>query len=212
MELLELVVPPAVEPILLADAKAHLRIPLAVTYDDVLISALITAARIECEKELRQSFITTQWKLHIDGFPFGGGYFNRLIRQMGEGPLWLPQQGGGVFQIPRPPFVSIQAITYVDSNATTQTISSTLYRVSPGSPGRVQPVYGQVWPIAAPVIDAVQILFTAGYGADGTFVPVNVVLAIKMLVAHYYENREAAADIPRGIASILSGADHGSYA
>ena len=126
--------------------------------------------------------------------------------------MWLPQTGGGVFQLPRGPLVSVQAITYLDQNITLQTVNPSIYRIEAGFPGRVQPVFGQVWPIAAPVIDAVQILFTSGYGADGTFCPACVRLAIRQLVALYYENREAIGQIPEGIRAILAGADHGSYA
>jgi hypothetical protein len=212
MQFLERVTAPAVEPVTLADAKAQLRIELAFTNDDSLITDLIIAAREACETEVRQTFISTQWRLHIDGFPFGGGYFNRTVRQMGEGPMWLPQQGGGVFELPKGPLISVQSITYADTNNTAQTVNPSLYRAQTGLPGRVQPVFGQVWPIAAPIIDSIQILYTAGYGVDGTFAPACVRLAIKQLLAFYYENREAVGEIPDGIRAILASADHGSYA
>lgn len=217
MERCQLVTPPASEPVSLADAKAQMRIESGFTADDALISGLVTAARLACETTLRQSFLATTWRYYADAFPWGGGYYNRTIRQMGEGPSWLPTAGGGTIQLPWCPLASVSSIQFLDFTGTLQTVSPSLYTISPGSPGRIQPVYGKVWPIPAPLVDAVQVQFTAGYDAlpspiGPQSVPVNIQLAIRMLAAHYYENREIAADIPPGILSVLSAADHGSYA
>lgn len=75
-------------------------------------------------------------------------------------------------------------------------------------PGRIFPgAPGAQWPVVMFVPNAVQIHFTAGYGSAAD-VPSALKVAIKMLVANWYENREAAAqgvfgEIPNHIAAIL---------
>jgi Phage gp6-like head-tail connector protein len=73
-------------------------------------------------------------------------------------------------------------------------------RIFPGSPG-------SLWPNVLFLPNAVQIHFTAGYG-DASKVPAGLKVAIKMLVANWYENREAAAaghfgEIPSHIQTLL---------
>mgnify|MGYP000365478232 CR=1 FL=1 len=58
---------PAVEPISLAEAKAHLRVDTSA--DDSLITSLIVAARKYFEERTRRSLITQSWKLTLDDFP-----------------------------------------------------------------------------------------------------------------------------------------------
>ena len=50
---------PAVEPISLAEAKAHLR--LDASDEDALLTALITAARMFVERTLGVALITQSW-------------------------------------------------------------------------------------------------------------------------------------------------------
>ena len=206
---IEIVTPPSIEPVTLAEAKSYLRVEI--TDDDAMIGGLITAARMAVETELRQAFIATQFRIHFDYLPFSPGYFNRTIRQMGLGPAWLPQQGGGVFILPVAPLITVDAITYYDTNGTLQTISSGTYRAAPGSPGRVQPVLGAVWPISAPIINSVQILFTAGYGTTEANVPPPAQTAIKQLVFDYYNRRTPIGTLTPNVHHILACMDHGSY-
>jgi hypothetical protein len=56
-------------------------------------------------------------------------------------------------------------------------------------PARLTPVFGQFWPIARVVTNAVQIQFICGYGDDDTTVPEGIKTAIKLLVNYWYENR-----------------------
>lgn len=206
---LELITAPSVEPVTLAQAKQYARVEI--TDDDSLITTLITVARKAVEKEARQALITQTWKAHYDQFPFSPGYYNRTIRQMGVGPLWLPQQGGGVFQLPLPPLISVSSITYYDSNNTFQTIDPSIYNVAPGLPGRVQPVFGKVWPIAAPIINAVQITFVAGYGPAAANVPEPATLAILRLVFDWYNRRSPVGVLSADVRDLVSAFDHGSY-
>lgn len=218
--------PPAVEPVTLAEAKLHLRVDIA--DDDAMITSLIKAAREFCETELRQALITQQWRLLLDSFPSAGGYYNRAIREIWPSLGGLPSGLGfypgmvpnstGVIDVPKPPVQSIDAVRYYDVQGTLQTVPPTTYNTSLGTPGRIQPAYSKVWPIARPTIDAVQIDFTAGYGDTADTVPGVVKPAMLLMVGHWYEHREAvvvgtiAATLALAVQSLLGTADHGSYA
>jgi uncharacterized phiE125 gp8 family phage protein len=80
---------PAVEPVLLAEAKAHLR--LDGSAEDDLVGALIVAARVAVETEIRRVLIAQSWRAIIDDWPAGG-------------PLALPLQ----------PAISVEALRWVD--------------------------------------------------------------------------------------------------
>jgi uncharacterized phiE125 gp8 family phage protein len=61
---------PAVEPVLLAEAKAHLRV--TATDEDDLIGALIAAARVAIETEIRRVLIAQEWRLVVEVWPEDG--------------------------------------------------------------------------------------------------------------------------------------------
>jgi uncharacterized phiE125 gp8 family phage protein len=166
---LVLVEAPEAEPVSLAEAKLHLR--QDITDDDTLIGSLVTAARRYCEKRIGQQFVTATWRLAIDAFPCG--------------------VHGGLIELPNPPLVEVDSITYVDTNGEVQTLDESFYQVDASSrPGRLAPVYGQRWPSARRQLNAVTIDFVAGYGAAAA-VPETIKQAILLLVGHWYANREA---------------------
>lgn len=226
------ITPPAVEPVSLAEAKLHARIEYP--DDDALVGSLITAARRYCETCLRSALVTQTWKLMLDSFPSAGGYYNRAIREIWPSLGGLPSGLGfypglvpnstGVIDIPMPPLQDATAtlgsqvlVQYYDFAGTLQTVPASTYNVSLGTPGRIQPAYSKVWPIARPTIDCVQITFIAGQGADAAHVSENVKTAIKMLLAHWYENREAVAQgqfgtVPMAVDALLSPDEPGIYA
>jgi hypothetical protein len=219
------ITPPTVEPVTLAEAKLHARIEYS--DDDALVTSLITAARRYCETAIRAAFITQTWTLMLDSFPSAGGYYNRAIREIWPSLGGLPSGLGfypglipnstGVIDIPLPPLQSITSVKYYDFIGVLQTVDPTTYNVSLGTPGRIQPQYSKVWPISRPTIDCVQITFVCGQGAAEANVSPNVQTAIKMLVAHWYENREAVAQgqfgsVPMCVDALLSPDEPGIYA
>jgi len=163
----KLVTAPAVEPVTLTEAKAHLRVD--VTDDDTLISSLITSARQYIERAIRRALITQTWRASIDEFPATG----EII-------------------LPKPPLQSVTSIQYTDINDSTSTVSSSTYTVDTDSePGRIVLKYGQTWPSSSlAVTNPIQITFVAGYGLAAG-VPAHFKQAILLLVGHWYENREA---------------------
>ena len=61
---------PAVEPVTLAEAKAHMRIDAA--DEDDLIGALVAAARVAAETEIRRVMIEQSWRAFIEIWPAPG--------------------------------------------------------------------------------------------------------------------------------------------
>jgi len=167
---LQLITPPAVEPVTLGEVKAHLRVTNDL--EDDLLTNLIVTARQKLDGPrglLGRSLITQTWKATLDGFP-------RLI------------------ELPLAPLSSVDAITYLNSVGVETAIPSEHYTVSGLSDSdlaTIQPARGRSWPFIANSPGSVSITFTAGYGNSPLFVPEPIRTAIKMLVGHLYENREA---------------------
>lgn len=161
---LVLVTPPAEEPVSLAEAKLHLRVDHM--EEDALIRALITAAREYVEMYTRRQLVTATWRLTLDCWP-------------------------GCLRPPRPPLVAVTTIAYRDSTEVLQVVDPTTYRVDTSrEPGRILLTTGASWPVAAPVPGAVQVEYTAGYGAASA-VPATFKQAILLYTGDLYEHREA---------------------
>lgn len=166
---LQLITPPVREPLALDAAKAHLRVD--VTDDDVLIAALITAAREYCEGFQNRAYITQTWQLWLDAWP-----------------------AGGEIRIPRPPLQSVSSVRYYGADNTEYILEPTDYLVDTKSePGRITLAYGKNWPsVTLRPANAVCVEFTAGYGSVAT-VPQRVKQVILLLVGHWYDSREIAS-------------------
>lgn len=177
--------PPASEPVTLAEAKAHLRV--SIDDDDDLISELIATARELCELWTSRAFLTTTFRLTLNRFP--GQLFDPwgVFRNTEREPY------GVLFPIPIPvaDLISVTSLSYVDVNGSTVVLDPSLYQVETGAPGRVYPAYGRTWPASRIQAEAITIVFVAGFTADPAQLPKRVKAAIKLLVSHLYENREA---------------------
>ncbi len=161
-----LITPPAVEPVTLAEAKAH----LYVTHidDDALIGAYISAAREDAEHRLQRALVSQTWELALDAFP-------------------------AVIVLPMAPLSSVTSIKYLDGNGVEQTLAPAAYAVDTAAePGAVVPAYGLAWPATRAERNAVRVRYVAGYGADGSLVPASIKAWIKLRVGALYENRESA--------------------
>ena len=163
------VVTPAAKPAVTRDAmRTHLRVT-AVDEDD-LIDTLASAATARAELITGRQFITATLKLTLDAFP---EHIN----------------------LPRPPLQSVTHVKYYDTDGDQQTWSSAEYAVDTGStPGRLGPAYGYTWPSTRVMMAAVEVQYVAGYGVDPGDVPEGLQVAIKMLAAHWYENRESTTE------------------
>jgi uncharacterized phiE125 gp8 family phage protein len=110
-------------------------------------------------------------------------------------------------RIGRTPLVSVTSVQYYAPDATTlTTLSTDEYRVITATePGILQPL--EDWPEVDDRADAIQITFVAGQ-QDGCGAPPGWKHAVKMLVAHLYEERKPVAfascnEIPFGLQSLI---------
>lgn len=159
----QLVTPPIVEPLSLETAKLQLRVDD--TYNDTLISALITAAREYCEKYTRRTFFNQTWLRTLDFFPlYGHVEGSRTPAERYNWPYGTWYWDKVTIDLPYPRTLGVQSITYLDNNAQQQTLPTTSYNVDCTSiPARIAPAQGMFWPILNNYIPgSVKITFTAG--------------------------------------------------
>ncbi len=194
-----LVTAPTEEPVSLAEAKLHLRVDYS--NDDVLIGALITAARQHAENDTRRALVTQTWRQVLDQFPAPGvniGSANWYGPQWGNtpGPLTtLRADGRTGFEIylDHSPVVSVDSLQYIDQDGVTQTLASSAYKLdSVTAPARLVPAYGTTWPTTRNEINAVSVTYTCGFGAAAA-VPETIKRWMLLRIGALYENREEVA-------------------
>lgn len=208
---LRLVTDAASEPLTLADAKTYARVDLS--DDDALITALITAARRRVEKETGLALLTQSWVAIFDRWPDGaggGGLSSPWWDGVREAPLSMVSPSS-VIEIPKRPFQEVTQIRLRDAYGLFVDVDPSIYYTEVSDMrGRILRVLGKIWPVIvmAPR-SAIEIGFTAGFDAAPYFgVPDDLVLAMKMLVKHWYDNREPVAEgrvgvVPQHVESIL---------
>lgn len=188
-------VPPASEPVTLADVKAWARIDT--TADDALVTDLAIACREYVETITKRQLMQATYQMGIDVFPFGSADIRFIWNRF------------GIIRMPRVPLVSVTSITYTSFGGPILTLDPSLYQVDTArEPGRIAPAFAQVWPIPQyTTFNAVNITFVAGY-VSAALVPRSLATAIKMMAAHCYANREvtveqAANELPAHFRSFL---------
>jgi hypothetical protein len=202
------------EPVTLAEAKAHLR--LQIPDDDWEVARLIDQSRRTAETMLRKTLLTTVYDWYLDQFPASAnGYYNRLIRLMGPNPQWLPN-GASILYVPNPPLVTVASIQYRTPTFEIVTVDPSIYYVSTGIGSRIQPYSGHVWPVVTALIDSVIVRYTAGYPTADS-INSTVKGACLLMIGHWYEHREYHGDaqiyaIPDGVDRLISADDPGIYA
>lgn len=191
---LHIVTGPAVEPLTLDDTKVHLRVPQELHDEDGLIDTLIRSARQYVETFTQRALITQTWDWRLDAFPCAGTGL----------------------QLPVANVTSVTSVTYTDMVGASQTWSSSLYQTDlPVGPhaqrARLMPAYAQSYPTTRDQLNAVVVRFVAGYGADGSAVPDSLLAGMKVLIGHWFMNREAvvvgvgtaAVPIPAAVDALL---------
>lgn len=155
----------AEEPITVADAKEHLNVWSDA--DDTYIASLIRVARQAVEVLTQRALVTKTLKYYLDSFC------------------------RSVMTLPMPNIQSVASVNYYDVAGVLQTLSSASYFVdSVSTPGRICLRDGYSWPdVEAGRPNAVVVEFTAGFGGAAD-VPDDLKHAVKMLVGHWYANRE----------------------
>jgi uncharacterized phiE125 gp8 family phage protein len=204
---LSIVTAPAAEPISTATAKEWLRIESGVTADDTLIDALVVAARQHVEEYCQIRLITQTVRQTLDRWP--GYRANAIMPNDGRISDWKNGEVDYVELIARP-VQSITSVTLYDDAGNSDTWASSNYRLSaPGDRSRLVPTDNAAWPSAERRSDAIEIVYVAGFGNAGSDVPDAILKAMKLLVAHWYENREAVvigtitAELPFAVKALL---------
>jgi uncharacterized phiE125 gp8 family phage protein len=186
---------PDAEPLSLEDAKLHCYIDIDAT--DPLVSALITVARNWVEQYCLNSLITQSWTVTYD------------YKDTAEG-LWFLKRK---LRLPQSPIQTITEINTYDGNNNATVFDSANYRLSGDC---IVLNDNQSWPSNLRLYDSIQIEFEAGFGDDAEDVPKNIILAMKMLIAGWYEQRGSLTDdmlaktnmqmlpVPFGVTALLS--------
>jgi uncharacterized phiE125 gp8 family phage protein len=113
--------------------------------------------------------------------------------------------------LPLPPAQSITSIRYIDDDGTWQTLPPDQYRLTGvGSwAAELCPTFGSSWPSTRDQRECVEIIFVTGYGDEIGAVPAPILQAIRLLVSHWYLERQPVTfttphEIPFGVNGILS--------
>jgi hypothetical protein len=181
----------------LDEAKLNCRVDPGDTTDDSNFPDWIKAARRVCEGYANSTFVTTPYRLTLDHLPY-----------LGINPIfgYWETEGNRCYQdhaieLPMPPLVAVQSITYLDLAGDTVTLDPSSYVVSAGSPGRISPAYGMYFPFTRSQIAAVNINYTAGMNPDDVWV---VKQAMRILVVNQYDDRLGDCELPPFVKCLLN--------
>lgn len=166
-------------PVTVAQARAFLRVDIA--DDDSLIEDLIVAAVEYVEDRTWTTICRREYELVLPGFPGSLCFMetDSYVRARPDSIL-----------LPRPPVISVDLVRYVDSAGDAQTLAPSAYVLTQtDGTALLAPAQGASWPgVYADHPEPVVIAYTAG--PSGQSQP-QVRQAVRMLVAHWYEHREA---------------------
>lgn len=168
---LSVITPPSFEPITLTDAKQHLRYD----YDNenALIETLIKAAREWVESYTGRALVEQTLEYAIDSYP-------------------------DELRLPRPPIIEVESFKYTTADGTLTAIVADQYTldVSAALQPRIVPAYNVSWPATRSQPSSLRIRYKAGYAREGSptdhdTIPASLRAAIKLLVGHWFKNRES---------------------
>ena len=156
---------PATEPISLSEAKDHLRIDG--NDEDTYLATIITAARKYCEQYCNRAFITQTWLQYPSDFTDG-------------------------MKLSINPVQCVTSITYYDINGNNQTLNASQYQVDlKDDVCRIYEAVDVDFPdVQDEKINPITITYVSGYGSNASDVPMDIRHAIKLMISHFFENRE----------------------
>ena len=175
-----LLVPPAAEPLSLAETKLFLRV--AHDDDDAVIAALIAAARGHVEALTRRALLLQTWRLVLDAWPADGRVSPRI------GPLR-----------------TLVAARVFDAAGTTHAVDTQSFVLDAAANVIASPC----WALPAPgrSLAGIELDVQCGFGATPADVPEPLRQAIRLLAAHWYENRALvghATLLPAGVGALVA--------
>jgi len=185
----------------LESIKDQLRLTPGWTHEDELLRGLRRSAERWVENKCGLKLLTQTWYSYYDAWPESDDYDE--------------------IELPYYPLQSVPSsgVYYTDSSGGSTTFSSTAWDADTATrPSRVVLDYNDDWPsVTLHNKNPIRVEAIYGYTTAGN-VPDDIKLAIRLLIAHWYENREAAVipppgagfeNVPMAVGSIL--ADYRSY-
>jgi uncharacterized phiE125 gp8 family phage protein len=187
---------PPFEPLNLAEIYVHLRLDLADGEanhpDDAALRGMIKAARLQCEKVTRRSFIQQTLRLVT-------GSFNAI-------------------ELHRPPVQYVETVQYFDADNVLQTVAAADWYVTDDLVPQLRLVSNWSSPTLYNRPDAVRVDYVAGYEPIGSppttqwdyaeNVPEDLKSAMKLIVGDMYEVREGSIigsrDVNPAVEALLS--------
>jgi len=174
---------PDTEPITLDEAKAFVRVDG--TDEDGVLADLIGSARVHVEAQTRRALITQHWRLVRDAWPPDGrvAVLPAPLRTLTAVRIY--RQDGSTDAIDPAAFV-----------ADTASARLTFANGAPPAPGRA--------------FAGIELDVEVGYGDAATDVPADLRQAIRLLLAHWYENRgvvalgQGVAALPETVAALIA--------
>lgn len=158
---------PAAEPLTVAEAKLHMGVVHAL--HDARIQALIRTAREQAEHQTNRSIVDQEWTLTLDEFP------PEIRLQMGR-------------------VIAVQSVTYIDAAGVTVTLDPLTYYLD--NRGEYEqwlvPAYGQDWPAPRDQINAVTVVYRAGW--NGGAIPESVRTWMLLLIQQWYDTPTAGTE------------------
>jgi uncharacterized phiE125 gp8 family phage protein len=180
----------------LSEAKEQLRIETTVFDHDAALRRYIKAAHNYAESITGRTLVQTTYDYWID--------------------RWPP---GNFIELPRPPLSSITSVAYTkwDSSSATLTADDDYVADTDSEPGRVVLEYDETWPTdELHPKNPIKIRYVGGYtsGSSPTDyrenIPEEIRIAMLMLVAHWFNQREATItgvniqNVPMGAIDLLT--------
>lgn len=173
-----ILITPASTPVVsLERAKAWCRVEG--TASDTLVTELLVAAQRHIEQIVGRSLGEQTWRLTLDGF-------------------------SDAIELPRGPVTGIvsNGFKYRDPAGLEQVVDPELYSLDlVGVPAWIVRNEGQDWPETLDGVNAVSVEFTAGYAANQC--PPDLMQAVRILVAYWFDNRDKTGLAPDGVAALV---------
>ena len=154
---------PAVEPVGLAEMTEYLRLDGG--QEDELVAALIAAGRLTVEGLTRLALVTQSWRLVLDRWP-----------------------ADRVVTVPLAPVIAVDAIRVSGAGGVPSILEPGLYRLD-RSADPVRLLVDAAAPDPGARLGGIEIDLLCGFGAKGAAVPEPLRLAVRRLVAHWFERR-----------------------
>jgi len=173
---------PAAEPLSLEEAKTFLRVEHS--DDDEVIRALIAGARMHVEVQARTALMTQRWRMTFDRWPHHG----RIAVKPG-------------------PLRSLDAVRVYDLQGHPQSVDMQAFVLDFGA--STLAFMPWVLPVPARIAAGIELEVTTDFGDAATDVPEPLRQALRLLVAHWYENRglvgaTESTVLPAGFAALVT--------